>query len=295
MASRHEQEERYQRIIENIQRLPSLPEIATKLLDVVNSPHTSADDAASLIEKDPGLTTTVLRMANSAFYGMPRSVSSVSSAVVILGFNTIRSIVLSASLMKIFSGRDAIRGFDHVRFWRHSIMCALGAKLIARRCINTLTLDPESAFCAGILHDIGRLIFGQYVTAEFGSACRLAVEEKMPLVDAEKKVLGITHADIGAMLADKWALPLDLENALVYHHNPANADKSLPFVTAVHCADQMAHKAGANLWEKEESPPAWEGVYETLGFGDEDFYRVFEELEKGGDKPDEFLALINYG
>jgi len=293
MASRDEREERYQRIIENVHKLPSLPEIAAKLLEVVNSPDTSADDAASLIAKDPGLTTTVLRTANSAFYGMPRSISSVSSAVVILGFNTIRSVVLSASLMKIFSRKEKIQGFDHTRFWRHSIVCALGAKLIARRLMHTRMLDPESAFCAGILHDIGRLIFGQYVTGEFAAACRHAAEKKIPLVDAEKTVLGITHADIGTMLADKWALPLDLEHALVHHHNPANPDKSLPFVTAVHCADQMAHKAGANLWDAEEAPPAWEGAYEVLGFSDDDFFSCFEELKKSSDKPDEFLALIS--
>lgn len=286
--------EKYQRIIEDISKLPSLPEIATRLMEVVNSPDTSADDAASLIEKDPALTSTLLRMANSAFYGMPRTVSSVSSAVVILGFNTIRSIVLSASILKVFSSRMGVEQFKHQRFWRHSILCAIGAKLIAKQLMHTLMLDPESAFCAGILHDIGKLIFEQYVPEEFSKACNHAVENKMSLVKAEKEVMGITHAEIGNFIADKWALPLDLENALVYHHNPGGTDKPSAFVAAVHCADQMAHKAGADLWDNEEIEPEWDGAYSTLGIVEDDFNTCLDELRKNIDKPTEFLAMVNY-
>ena len=96
--------QRYRRIVENIDQLPSLPSVVTKLIEVINSPESSAEDAASLIERDPALTSKMLRLANSAFYGMPRAVSSVNSAVVILGFNAIRSLVLSASLVKMFDG-----------------------------------------------------------------------------------------------------------------------------------------------------------------------------------------------
>ena len=286
--------EKYQRIIEDIRKLPSLPEIATRLMEVVNSPDTSADDAASLIEKDPALTSTLLRMANSAFYGMPRTVSSVSSAVVILGFNTIRSIVLSASILKVFSSKGGVEQFNHQRFWRHSILCAIGAKLIAKQLMHTLMLDPESAFCAGILHDIGKLIFEQYVPAEYSKACSHAIENKMPLVKAKKEIMGISHAEIGNIIADKWALPLDLENALVYHHAPNQADKSLNFVTTVHCADQMAHRAGADLWDSEEIESEWEKAFTTLGINEDDFTTCLDELRKNIDKPTEFLALVNY-
>ena len=289
-----ESQEKYQRIVEDIRKLPSLPEIATKLMEVVNSPDTSADDAASLIKKDLALTSTVLRMANSAFYGMPRTISSVSSAVVILGFNTIRSIVLSASILKVFSSKGRVEGFNHQRFWRHSILCAIGAKLIAKQLMHILMLDPESAFCAGILHDIGKLIFEQYVPEDYTKACQYAVNNKISLVKAEKEVMGITHTEIGNIISDKWALPLDLENALVYHHDPKNMDKSLNFVTTIHCADQMAHKAGADLWDNEEIEPEWEGVYSTLGFEEDDYTSCLNELKNNMDKPTEFLALVSY-
>ncbi len=290
----NEGDERYQRIIENLRRLPSLPSVATKLMEVVNSPDTSADDAAGLIEMDPALTSTVLRMANSAFYGMPRSVSSVSSAVVILGFNTIRSIVLSASIIKAFPSEGKVRLFNHQQFWRHSILCALGAKLLARKCMHSLMHDPESAFCAGILHDIGKLIFEQYVTREFSEACEYADEKKIPLVVAEKEFLDVTHAGIGSILSDKWALPFDLEQALVYHHTPEAAEKARELVTIVHCADIMAHRVGADLWEDEVINALWDETFFVLPIEQNEYLECCEELKENVDKSIEFLTMINY-
>ena len=137
--------EQYKELIENINNLPALPAIVSRLIKVVNSPDTSADDAAKLIEKDPALTGKMLRLANSAFYGIPRSISSVSSAVVILGFNTIRSLVLSASVIKMFPD-SKLQVIDKDRFWKHSIVTALAAKILVRHFFNMRMMDPESAF-----------------------------------------------------------------------------------------------------------------------------------------------------
>ncbi len=294
MTSMYEGEEQYHRIVENISQLPSLPSVATKLMEVVNSPDTSADDAAALVEKDPALTGALLRMANSAFYGIPRSISSVSSAVVVLGFNTIRSIVLSASIIKAFPSNEQVQQFDRQRFWRHSILCGLGAKLLAQRTSRSHMLDPESAFCAGILHDIGKLIFEQYVTEDFSKACHCAIENKISLFEAEKQVMGITHPEIGIILSDKWALPIDLEQGLVHHHNPENAEKAVALVTAVHCADQMAHTAGADVWNSETILPLWDGSYATLKLTKAEYASCCEDLKDHVDKSNEFLMMVNY-
>lgn len=287
--------DRYQRIIENLRQLPSLPVVATRLMQVVNSPDSSADDAASLIEKDPALTSSLLRLANSAFYGMPRSISSVSSAVVILGFNTIRSIVLSASIIKAFPSRGEGKNFSHQQFWRHSILTALGAKLLVRKSISTLMLDPEAAFCAGILHDIGKLIFEHCVAQDFNEACSFARENGISLLDAEKKLLGITHAEIGKILADRWALPIDLEEALVYHHAPHDAANGRELVAAVHCADIMAHRVGADLWENEVANPLWDETFMLLSISQDDYLDSCEELKNNVDKSIEFLSVISTG
>lgn len=283
--------ERYRRFIEQIDNLPALPAIVTKLIQVVNSPDTSAEDAARLIQKDPALTTKMLRLANSAFYGIPRSISSVSSAVVILGFNTIRSLVLSASVMKMFSGVNK-PAIDKDRFWKHSIICAMAAKTIVRQFINVRMMDPESAFCAGILHDIGKLIFSEYAHDDYLEVTSLAQRNGIPLLEAEKKVLGIDHAEIGRILADKWALPLDLEYALVFHHAPDRADSLIDLVTTVHLANMVTHNLGIGIWKDEAVTPEWGEARSILQIGEAEYERIVQTLNDSIDKSEEFIDII---
>lgn len=284
--------ERYHQVIENIDNLPSLPAIVSRLIQVVNSPDSSADDAAKLIERDPALTSKMIRLANSAFYGIPRSISSVASAVVILGFNTIRSLALSASVIKMFSSvRSTV--IDKDRFWKHSITCAIAAKIIVRHFMNIRMMDPESAFCAGILHDIGKLIFNEYVNEGYQEACQYASTNKISLLEAEKLILGIDHAEIGRIIADKWALPLDLEYSLVYHHKPQDADKLSELVTTVHLADVIAHRFGCGLWEDEHYNDEWIKARTVLQLQDDDYRKISESLAESAEKSIEFFTIIN--
>ncbi len=281
----------YKKVVESIDQLPSLPAIVTKLIQVVNSPESSADDAAKLIEKDPGLTSKMIRLANSAFYGIPRSISSVSSAVVILGFNTIRSLVLSASVMKMFAGSQQ-PALDKEKFWRHSISTAMAAKIIVRHFINVRMMDPESAFCAGILHDIGKLIFNEYMSKEYVEVTAFAEKNNSSLFDAETKVLGINHAAIGKVISDKWALPLDLEYTLVHHHEPGSADQLNELVATINYADLLAHEAGASLWENEPVYVAKNNYRSILNVSDADHERIFQMLLDSLDKSAEFFSII---
>ncbi len=284
---------RYRRIVESIEGLPALPAIVTRLIEIVNSPESSADDAAELIEKDPALTSKMLRLANSAFYGIPRTISSVSSAVVILGFNTIRSVALSASIMKMFPSGGTERFFVHSRFWRHSVVCASVAKAIARSHIHQLMLDPEGAFCTGILHDIGKLIFSCYVPEEYELAYRRAQEGGIDLRAAEQETMGLDHSSIGRMLADRWALPIELENSLVYHHEPFEAQKAGELVTLVHLADRLAHQVGASTWEDEPCGQWCGDAGQRLGFSENDI-QAFDRLAADSlEKSAEFLTIIN--
>lgn len=281
----------YKKVIESIDQLPSFPAIVTKLIKVVNSPDSSAEDAAKLIEKDPGLTSKMIRLANSAFYGIPRSISSVSSAVVILGFNTIRSLVLSASVMKMFSGTQK-SAIDKERFWMHSITTAMAAKIIVRHYINIRMMDPESAFCSGILHDIGKLIFNEYMGNEYLEAYKFAQQNNISLYDAETRVLGVNHAEIGKIISDKWALPLDLEYSLVYHHDPGSADQLNDLIAIIHFADTLAHDVGASFWENEPVPISKSSFRTILRVSDSDYQKIKESLVENLEKSDEFFSII---
>ncbi|MBN1131291.1 MAG: HDOD domain-containing protein [Chitinispirillaceae bacterium] len=283
--------DRYRRVIENIDSLPSLPAIVTKLLEVVNSPETSADDATRLIEKDPALTSKFIRLANSAFYGMPRAVSSVSSAVVILGFNVIRSVVLSASVMKMFSDRQQ-QSIDKDLFWKHSIATALAAKEVVRHLMGFKLFDPESMFCAGILHDIGKLIFDEFVHQDYKATCESAKNAGISLIEAESRTLGINHAEIGRILADKWALPLDLENVIVHHHEPEQAGELTEPVTIVHIANVIAHEIGADMWEREARSAFWRPGLELLRIDETAFERIKESSANVMSNSVDFLTII---
>ncbi|MDG5814327.1 HDOD domain-containing protein [Chitinispirillales bacterium ANBcel5] len=282
--------ERYHRIIENLDQLPSLPAIVLRLLKIVNSPDTSAEDAASLIEKDPALTSKMLRLANSAFYGIPRSISSVSSAVVILGFNTIRSLVLSASLVKMFSGEKY--AFSNDAFWKHSIVTAMAAKTITRHFMNIRMMDPESAFCSGIIHDIGKLILNQYASDDYYETCEYAKKESVPLIKAEEQILGVTHAGIGSILADRWALPIELGNCLVHHHSPDQKEIASELVATVHVANFISHELGCDLWEDEICSAKCKSALRYLNIAETEYLKIRDTIEKTMENSMEFLSII---
>ena len=284
--------ERVAKIIDNVDNLPSLPSIVLKLMDVVNSSDSSAEDAARLVGQDPALTSKMIRLANSAFYGIPRSISSVSSAVVILGFNTIRSLVLSASVAKMFNGKHSL---DMDRFWKHSIVTAMTAKIIVRHLMSVRMMDPESAFCAGILHDIGKLIFSQYMTEDYTAVCNYAKEKKVSLFEAEETIMGINHAQMGKILADKWSLPPDLECALVHHHDPQETSGSAYLVNVVHLADIIAHNLGCNLFDNEVCTDEAEKCRMDLKIGVADYDKIVQTIESSLDKSNEFLSTVIKG
>ncbi|MFP4418406.1 MAG: HDOD domain-containing protein [Chitinivibrionales bacterium] len=284
---------RFRRVVEQIDKLPSLPSIATRLIDVVNSPVSSAEDAAELIQNDPGLTTKILRLANSAFYGMPRSVSSVSSAVVILGFNTLRSVALSAAIMNMFDPSDG--AFDYKRFWRHSAVCAMNAKSIAKKNMGLLLVDPEGAFCMGILHDIGKLIFARFFPAEYAVAQQYALTHKVTTLQAEIKTLGVSHTQIGATLADKWALPIDVEKVLVHHHDPKETQTASELVNLVHVADNLCHQIGLDVFGGETAHDVDDTSLKILGIRQEDYPEYVEIARQNLQISGEFLSIMGDG
>ncbi|MCX7726261.1 MAG: HDOD domain-containing protein [Chitinispirillaceae bacterium] len=283
--------EKYRRIIEQIDNLPALPAIVSRLIKVVNSPDSSADDAAKLIQKDPALTTKMLRLANSAFYGIPRSISSVTSAVVILGFNTIRSFVLSASVMKMFSSPKR-RVIDRERFWKHSIVCAMAARIIVRQFIHIRMMDPESAFCAGILHDLGKLIFSEFVSDDYSEVYNYAKQNRISLLEAEEKVIGFTHSQMGRILADKWALPLDLEYSMLYHHEPMKASSVMELIATIHIANTLSHQMGMNLFDNEPIPQTSTQALAILKIDEAEYERISQILKESLSMSNEFLDIM---
>lgn len=230
--------EAFKRILDGIEKVPTLPIVVNSILEMMEDPKTSAEDVNRIIRMDQALTARILKIVNSAFYGFPRQISTVTQAVVILGFNAVKSLALSASIIQLF-GNKSQDGFDVKGLWEHSISTGIMANMVGRRINYPL---PEECLIAGILHSIGKLIFDQYLHTLFIQAVKKAKKEKKLLHHAEREVFGTDHCRVGSMLAEKWRLPLQLVEAINYYPNPGLANFNPTLVSLVHVGNYIARK-----------------------------------------------------
>lgn len=273
-----------QKKIEQIENLPTLPEVANKLLKIINDPTTTAVDVANLISRDLSLTSKVLRLANSAFYGIPRTVTTVQNAVVILGLKVINTMVFSITVVKMFPGDGRNELFSRKKFWAHSLACAVLSRQLALRMRKFTLFDPEECFCAGLIHDIGRVVLDQYFHENFLKAIQKAMEQKIPLLQAENETFGFNHMDVGDWLTSRWELPQDIRVPIVHHHNPGRTEYAREITTLVHLADSLCYDIEYSLPGLDVRPPVDDALIAHLGFTQEDLEAVkssaAEEIEK---------------
>lgn len=247
-----------QKIVDKLKDIPTLPTVIHKIIEIVDSPTTSASDLNKAISLDQSLSAKVLKLVNSAFYGFPKKIETLTQAIVILGFNTVRSLALSISMVDFLHNRTGRAQLNYTEFWKHSIGVSIMARTIARKAFPQIA---EEAFVAGLLHDIGILILDQFMPGEFAKALEAAHNEKLPLFHVEKNILGTTHGDVGRMLASKWNLPDSLLYSMAYHHDPSPARDMYPITATVHAAN-----IGAKLLK-------------LGGTGDEDYTHIYQLSE----------------
>jgi HD-like signal output (HDOD) protein len=232
--------ERTRARLERIAEIPTLPDVLVQVWELSRREETSAADLGRAMSADPGLTGAVLRLANSAYFGFPRKVATVTQAIVVLGFETVKSLAMGASVFRAFrASRDP--ELDPGEFFRHSVTAAHGARSLMSLVAPRLA---GNAFSAGILHDLGRLVIAEFLPEE-GAKIRVAAGDGRGAEEAERDVLGLDHADIGAWFASRWSFPEDLTAAVRWHHAPERAEAHGKTVAAVHLGDFVAHRVGA--------------------------------------------------
>jgi putative nucleotidyltransferase with HDIG domain len=226
-------------MVEKTSDLPSIPAATLAVMREAESPTGSAHSVARCLMQDQALTTRVLRLANSAFYGLSRQVVEIPEAVVVLGMRTIRNLCLLAStypwMNKPLAGYDLPAG----ALWAHSFGVGVGAQLVAQR---TGQQRADLAFTAGLLHNIGKVVINLWIDRKLAHLHALALEENLTFDEAERRVLGYDHAEVGAHLAEQWNLPKILVEAIRFHHAPNAADNRL--VDSVHVADLLVTSLG---------------------------------------------------
>ncbi len=269
-----------------IDDLPSLSTTANNVIRITQNPKSSAGDVGKAISHDQSLTTKVLKTANSSYFGFPKKISTITHAIVILGFAHIKNIVLTTSIMDMFPSKGKNEVFDRHEFWKHSLACAITADLIARR-LGMQNL--EEIFICGMLHDIGKIVLDTYLNDEFTNAVKLANEKGILLKNAETQIMSLDHSLVGGFVAEKWNLTPTLTKAIKFHHNPSFANESMRIVAIVHVADVLCRTIGIGNGGDRKVPRIDEESWKLLEFNKQALKRLFLEMEQQVSIADDFI------
>jgi putative nucleotidyltransferase with HDIG domain len=263
-------------VIQKITDLPALPTMLATMNKLMADPRTSADTLGKALSSDPALVSKVLKLVNSAFYGFPGRIGTISQAVVILGFSSIRNLVLTTSIMQMFGTKGEKQGFNVEDFWKHSLQTAALSRQLA---FDKGQAYIEEAFIGGLLHDMGRMVLSQKLPADFERILKLSQKDGIRFRQAEHAVLGTTHSEIGAWLAQRWNLPGPLVDVIEFHHAPKNAptreapngkESADHLVELVHLSDELSDHVTEGKLDWKSACTAKPEIIRTLGFSEED-------------------------
>lgn len=241
--------------------VPSLPAVFLRLTAVVDDPRSAIRDMEEVVYEDPALAGRLLRLANSAYFGFPGHVDSLSRAITLVGTRQLRDLALATSVLDLFTGVSS-ELVSMASFWRHSVSCGLIARALAtwRREANA-----EQFFVAGLLHDIGRLVLLLKASEPMIRALELSRRDNVLLHTVERDILGFDHATVGNELLQQWNLPPAICAAVGYHHMPMRAGANVPMAAVVHVADVMANAIAQGSSGMDAVPPLDESAWNALG------------------------------
>jgi putative nucleotidyltransferase with HDIG domain len=233
--------------IREISHIATLPEITLKIVELVESPRSTAQDLHKVISNDPALCSRILKVVNSSFYGLPGQIGSINRAIVMLGLNAVKNIAIAASLAKLFRGGDLTPNFSAKGIWRHSVSVAATAKMLA----DKLGLAfADEAILAGLIHDIGLMVMMQYDRNKLVEVLQqVAVDDNgaptVNMLELEEHVFGATHEHFGAALCEKWKFPNNFRYVTGFHHRPMDlAPDSRTMTCVIYVADRLVAELG---------------------------------------------------
>ena len=228
-------------LLKNVKDIPALPDIAVRVMRMTRDPNVTANQLTKVISHDPGLTGNILRLCNSAYYGLPRVISSLPQAIMYLGFHTVRNLVLTCAISELLGGNRSVYGHGPGGLWTCSFACAVASQQLCRRVRVSL---HDTAFTAGLLRDIGKVVIHKQIKDTESTLVDMMIQGGLSLLEAEHQTLGYTHPEIGAAIADHWNFPYELVDAILNHHRPSDASSVSLVTTIVHVADVMVIDQG---------------------------------------------------
>jgi HD-like signal output (HDOD) protein len=279
-------EEQRQQVVENaireISHIATLPEVTLRIIELVEDPTSTAQDLHAVISNDPALSSRILKVVNSSFYGLPGQISSINRAIVMLGLNAVKNIAIAASLAKLFRGGELTPTFSAKELWNHSNATAIGCKLLS----DTMGMGlGDEAYLAGLIHDIGIMVEMQYDRSKLIDALDKtgAGPDGVPaesLLSTELEVFGANHQNFGQGLCAKWKFPAPFAAATGFHHNPLSAPaEQSKLVAVVHAADCMAGRIENGFRLDNPTCQIQKEVRELLKLSDEKVNDLVEKLQ----------------
>jgi putative nucleotidyltransferase with HDIG domain len=279
------------KIEDYIKNMPSLPTTVSKVLEVCNNPQTSPADLNHVISLDPVLVGRVLKLINSAYYGLGQQVTSLVRAIIMLGINTVKNLALSSAVLGNLSAGKTTAGLNMDGFWRHSLCVGVAAKIIARKRGVDSKLTEEY-FAAGLLHDIGKIPLNAVLSSDYMLTISDSDRDRLSLVRAEDRKLGINHSTAGEMIVKAWKLEGTVGDAIIFHHNHIDYDSShrdvlYSIILANRFASIMEIGFSGDRYPEKPGPSIWEFLGQK-----EDLFEEIEPLVNGEiEKAQVFLKL----
>lgn len=275
-------------ILGQVENLPAVPAVVQQVLAHVSDPDFNYQQLVELVRLDPGITADVLRMANSPYFGLRRKISSLEQALVHLGADHIVDLVLSSKVVGMYKADQKGYGMARGELWRHSMASALLSQELARRLGRA---DRATAFTAGLLHDVGKLILSEYVGGHFERIAQAVKDRNQSWVSAEREILGVDHALLGAVAARRWNFPEAIVQAIAFHHHPERAAKERELASIVALANLLALSFGVGGGVDGLLAPVPAGLMADLGLKARDLDELGLKLKDILDQADAMLGL----
>jgi putative nucleotidyltransferase with HDIG domain len=257
--------------LKSLKNLPTMPGVFQEINKSIQNPETTAEDIAKIISSDQALSAKILRIVNSVLYGFPRRISNIRHALIILGFDVVKGLLLSSSVFDIMLAR----GF--LGLWQHSIGCAISAGVIAKK-LNMP--DPEEVFVAALLHDLGKVIIKLELPEESSLIEQKVIDNHISIYEAEKDILGFTHATVGKWLCQEWYLPNKLAYPITYHHQPNLSEFAMQSTAVVHVADSLVRGIGFGFAGDNFVPKIDNRAWDILGISDPFLEEIIREIDE---------------
>ena len=274
-------------ILSKVKAFPTMPEAGAKMLTLLEEPDTEISEIEEILRYDPGLTANILKLANSAYFGIPSKIGSLKQAVIVLGFKRLVQLVVASCVSAVMD--ESVPGYDMPpgNLWRHSIAVSIAAEALVKDKKRKVSQD---VFTPALLHDIGKLVLGTFVKEELEAIESIAAKG-VPFVVAENMILGTDHAEIGAQILTHWNFPKDVIHAVRWHHDPESPKTVNIQMDIVYLANLLCQTADTSDATGEQSVELSPAVIERLGVQLDQFEEISVKIAQWVDDLSDALAF----